>query len=324
MSKQFLYDSFVSLKADGIVRFLRHAPVVLFYHGVAEHPDPLVELESIPLDQFERQMDYLNSYYEVISPQDFLRRYETQNWEGREVLLTFDDGYKNMLTSALPILERYRFPFLLFFTTNNIDHNELFATTVNRLVVLASSIKHITIKEFGIDAKLDSSNRTIVASYISRLLKTRPIRDVNTIVSRLLSALPDGEIESLREQYSSVIPMDWNDAQEISLSPLCTIGSHCMDHICCHSNQPIDCVKEQICQSKRIIEDRLGKPCLFFSYPNGSFTLDSNAIVKDAGYLMGFSTKRLPINGLSQWSIPRQMASYDYSRFVYSLVTYPK
>lgn len=324
MRKQFVYNTFSSLHVDFLWRLVHHSPSVLFYHGVADDPDPVIETESIAAKDFVRQMTYLKHHYHVISVREFEERFITNKWEGNEVLLTFDDGYKNMLSTALPVLENFQFPFVLFYTTNNISRGELFATTVNRLVVLVSSLHQLVLPSCQINTELTAQNRTSVAECISKQLKNRPLNEVQAIVAELTSLISQDEMESLRERYSSINPMNWDEAKQISSSPLCTIGSHCVDHICCHANQNMEEVTRQICESKRVIENQIGMSCDYFSYPNGSFTGHSNKVVSEVGYRLGFSTKRMPVNALTRWNIPRFYVPYDYSRFVYSLVSYPK
>lgn len=321
VNKQLIYNIFAALHVDILIESFHRAPAVLFYHGVAENPDSLIETESISAEDFRKQMAWLKKNRKVISAAEFEERFKARQWEGDEVLLTFDDGYKNMLTTGLPILEEYGFPFLLFLTTTNITHNRLFPTTVNRLVTLASSLKVLHLD--GEEYSLDGDAQQTVMNRISWRLKREPQNVVDYIVGSLLKQLPNEEIEKLREQYPSVNPMTWDEARLIAASELCTIGSHCIEHICCHANQDINEVGYQIAESKRIIEEKLGVNCDYFSYPNGSFTEQSNRIVEEAGYRLGFSTKRLPLNALTQWNIPRLYVPYDYSRFVYSLTTYP-
>ena len=324
MTKQFLFTLFSRFNVDGIVRLFHHAPVVLFYHGVSEKPDPIIETESISVKDFVLQMKYLKKHYHVVSVQEFEERYLTNKWEGNEVLLTFDDGYKNMLSTALPILEEVGFSFVLFLTTNNISRGELFATTINRLVVLASSLEHLQLHSCNMNTPLTSQNRTMVADNISKQLKSRSLREVQIIVEELSTSISKDEMDSLREKCPSINPMNWFEAKQVAASPLCTIGSHCIDHICCHTNQKSEDVVFQIQESKRIIEERLGVDCGYFSYPNGNFTEQSNKAVEDAGYHLGFSTKRMPVQALTKWNIPRLYVPYDYARFVYSISTYPK
>lgn len=324
MNKHVLYNTFSNLHFDRLIRRFHRTPTVLFYHGVANNPDSIIETESISEAEFIRQIVYLKRFYHVLSVKEFEERYLQEKWEGNEILLTFDDGYKNILTTALPIFEEYKIPFVLFLTTNNISNNCLFPTTVNRLVVLASSLKRLKMSTCRIDTDLTADNRNMVVEKISHELKTCSLQEVDMIVNELLSVVSKDEIETLRVRYPSVNPLSWDEAKTVAESPLCTIGSHGLDHICCHSSQDIDEVSRQLNDSKMVIEQRLGVSCDYFSYPNGSFTEQSNHIVERAGYRLGFSTRRLPVNALTQWNIPRFYVPYDYSRFVYSLTTYPR
>lgn len=323
MSKRLLFDMFVPCGGDVVFRLFHRAPVVVFYHGVGENPDLQVERESISVTDFHKHIQYLKRYYNVVSINEFEHRFKDNRWEGREVLLTFDDGYSNLLNTALPVLEQYNLPFTVFFTANNITTGELFPTSINRLIILASTLNHLELTSCSISADLTPGNRLDISNQISRILKSKPLPEVNSIVEELKASISEDEMCDLRNRYRSVNPLNWNEAKQVASSSLCTVGSHCLDHICCHENQDYSDVYRQISESKTIIENKLGIPCRYFSYPNGSYTEQSNDIVKDAGYHLGFSTRRSPVRSLTQWNIPRMYAPYDYSRFVYSLVTYP-
>lgn len=324
MFKDTVYKVYALSGLDLLTKMFRSAPAVLFYHGVGINPNPLIETESVDVNDFLLHLKYLKKHYNIISVKEFEQRYEEQNWQGEEVLLTFDDGYKNIHSTALPILEDYKFPFLLFATTNNIENNFLFPTTISRLVVLASSLKRLKLETQFIDVVLNDDSRIQVANKVSMMLKTLPIDQVNNLVDELVGLISEDEYQTLREKYSSVNPMSWDELKKVSESPLCTIGSHALDHICCHAKQSESELRHQIVDSRCVLQDKLGITCDYFAYPNGNYTDISNEIVKDAGYKLGFSTKRLPINAMTRWNIPRLYVPYDYSRFVYSIVNYPR
>lgn len=124
-------------------------------------------------------------------------------------------------------------------------------------------------------------------------------------MAELESKISHEEMLELRERYSSIEPLNWNECKQLSQNPLITIGSHGMDHICCHNKQSAEELKRQMLESKREIESRLGLSCDIFSYPNGNFTDASNKILEDAGYAMGLSTKRWDVYKGSVFSVPR-------------------
>ena len=86
-------------------------PRVLFYHGVADIRSPFVEKLHIPPADFRKQLAYLRKHYEIVSMDEYDRRWQTGSFTGREITLTFDDGYRNNLTQLAPILKEYDLPF---------------------------------------------------------------------------------------------------------------------------------------------------------------------------------------------------------------------
>lgn len=91
----------------------RRLPRVLAYHKVARF-----ELGGtwVPPRRFARQMDaLLEAGFRFIDEAAFLDTLDGKR-EGsdREILLTFDDGYRVLLESAVPVLEARRIPALVF------------------------------------------------------------------------------------------------------------------------------------------------------------------------------------------------------------------
>ena len=102
----------------------RKRVVILCYHGVTErrerHPNDRHGLH-IRADRFETQLDYLRKHFNVISLAEFVEaRNRNVSLPDRAVVLTFDDGYRNFLTSALPRLAARDLPVSVFLITDNI------------------------------------------------------------------------------------------------------------------------------------------------------------------------------------------------------------
>ena len=87
---------------------------ILMYHYIRVNPDPRDRLGfnlSVTPTDFAQQMDWLAEH--AYHPVDFddLRGYllGNQSLPARPVILTFDDGYRDMYTTALPILRAHQF-----------------------------------------------------------------------------------------------------------------------------------------------------------------------------------------------------------------------
>ncbi len=298
----------------------------MFWHGVDINPNPLVEAESIKREDFIKQIDYLEKYFEIISADEFYNRYINDNFKGTEVVLTFDDGYKNNLKVLAPILKSRNLPYTIFITTNNISNGSLFPTSIVRLVVFGSSLKQLQVpsieKKFSLETLIERKN---AASQLSVILKTSQISVVEDVCKDLLNNLEQSELSDLIRKHSSIVPMTWDEVRELK-DLGATIGAHCVDHICCHSNQDQNEVQQQILNSKLIIEKELNQPCEYFAYPNGDFTEFSKMCVKDSGYKLGFSTKKYKINLKKEQfqTMPRISVPFNIDTFKIIVNMYPK
>ena len=106
-------------KAARLVRVCRNAAancfgqpvVVLTYHRVAVLRDDPEQLAVSP-DRFRRQLEFLRSNYPIL-------RFD-EPWgkpERMSFVITFDDGYADNLTAALPILREFDCPAAFFICT---------------------------------------------------------------------------------------------------------------------------------------------------------------------------------------------------------------
>lgn len=120
--------AFTIFHALGLVRFAawwnRRRVIILCYHGVTERQ------ERSPLDpfglhirheRFTAQLDYLRRHYHVISLSDYLKARDTRRaLPDYSVVLTFDDGYRNFLTAAVPRLAERKMPASVFIITERV------------------------------------------------------------------------------------------------------------------------------------------------------------------------------------------------------------
>ena len=106
---------------------------VLMYHKVNDLPEnPL----SVPTALFDEQLAALRDLgYTVVDLDAVLAHYrDGAALPPRAVLITFDDGYRDNLEQALPILERHGYPAVLFVPIGYLDdsrplpHEERLAT----------------------------------------------------------------------------------------------------------------------------------------------------------------------------------------------------
>lgn len=82
---------------------------VLVYHTISAPPEPLPGDIDISRERFARQLQWLSRWRRVARLDETL-----SGASSRLVAITFDDGYRDNLTVALPLLEKFSLPMTLF------------------------------------------------------------------------------------------------------------------------------------------------------------------------------------------------------------------
>jgi len=96
---------------------------ILFYHRIAdEHPNSW----TMPVATFRRQIEWLESNFDIISLREAQQRLTSGFNDRPAVCITFDDGYAENCAEALPLLIRKSIPATYFVTTGNVASREPF------------------------------------------------------------------------------------------------------------------------------------------------------------------------------------------------------
>lgn len=117
---------FVLLYFSGLTAFARwyyrKQVVFLCYHGVTKRrtrspADP----KGLHVNhfRFKQHLQFLRAHYNVISLSDYIAaQHNGATLPDYSVVLTFDDGFRNFLTAAAPLLAEYKMPATVFLVTD--------------------------------------------------------------------------------------------------------------------------------------------------------------------------------------------------------------
>jgi len=98
-------------------------PSILMYHSIADSSD---DAFSVSVGAFREQISWLSEHgFEVIPLSILVRSIQTRSNGNlrKKVVITFDDGYKDFLDNALPILLDFRAPATVFLVTDLLGGN---------------------------------------------------------------------------------------------------------------------------------------------------------------------------------------------------------
>lgn len=114
--------SVMPLVEANATRLTRALPILMYHRIATDGPEALATWRVSP-DRFEQQLCYLKRHgYYGITLDDWIRALKEGYGvlPGRAVLITFDDGYRDFLEVAWPLLQRYGFPATMFLPTGHI------------------------------------------------------------------------------------------------------------------------------------------------------------------------------------------------------------
>lgn len=92
--------------------------VILQYHHVSTETP---RITSVSPQELESHMAYLAEFHNVISLESALKGLKNKTpFPKRSVVITFDDGYKNILENGHPIFQKYGFEYTIFINPSQI------------------------------------------------------------------------------------------------------------------------------------------------------------------------------------------------------------
>jgi len=322
--KNFLFTNYTNLysnlKFDNFSRKFSHFPKVFFYHGV-EHNilDQRVQCNQMKFDLFKQQIHYLiNNDFNIISIKEFENRFLENKFIGNEIILTFDDGYKNNKNVVFPFLSSLNIPFSIFISTRHIDENLRYPSYKIRSLIYYSDKKKLDLISLGKKIKINSIAEKIKAEKeLINYIKSVSLHKVNSLVFDLDNIHDSYFVDEIDSNFHSESPMSWQEIIFLHNNGV-EIGSHCHDHVLVHENQSLIEIQNQLIKSKSIISQKIGN-CDYLAYPNGrkkDVSLISINEAKKAAYNLAFSTNMKSVKYYDdKYFLPRYIAPQSLNGF---------
>ncbi|MDO8793168.1 MAG: polysaccharide deacetylase family protein [Vicinamibacterales bacterium] len=245
-------------------RRLTRAPfpgvAVLVYHGVRGDLVPRHAMQGRELHvsaaRLAEQCRTIRELCTPISGEDFVAAATDQRpLPPNAVMFTFDDGYASMLRLALPVLERFQIPAVVFVCPDPVARGVRFWFDA---VAERCGVDTVTaMKALPYEAWIEASRRHEMAS-------------------------PEGDPHR---------PLTVDELRRLAASPLIEIGAHTMTHPIL-ANASLDRQRDEIVQSQRVLAGWVGTAPRLFAYPNGrpglDYSADTVAIVREV-FAEGFA-----------------------------------
>lgn len=279
---------------------------VVMFHGVGG--------PEMPAAPFAELIGFLAGHYEFAA-MDQLCLAELGGSARRasrpRVYLTFDDGMRNNLTEAMPVMAKHRANACFYVCPELIEQKCWIWTHEMRLRLV-----EIDLPGRAEILALSGAERWDVEAMVAVAKKMgRPAREAFLERIRALSAA----FTILPWQRRAYDLMTWEDLALVDRE-LFTIGSHTMSHQPLGAATNADELRHEMEESRRVLEAKTGRPVRHFCYPDGS---TSPAAVAMAGqsYDTAVTTRFGALDshvGLHQ--VPRIGSDPDLAEFCWRLI----
>lgn len=268
--------------AGAILRFQRVRPL-----GDGRF-QPLKTGEITPefLDRTIRALKRWN--FDIVGIDEVCRRAVTMNAPRRFVCLTFDGGYKDMLTSAYPVLSEHAVPFTVYLPT-------AFPDGVGEAWWLA--LAEVIAREDRISLMIDRQERRFsvrsvaekyqVYQYLESWLRSLAPPDLTSATNDLCKRY-SVDLTALSRAAS----MDWSDVATLAADPKVTIGNATVNYPVLSNLKDPTALREMM-MGKAVAEAALHRAIRHFAYPFGdraAFRRRHVLMSEEAGFVSAVST----------------------------------
>jgi len=278
----------------------RNDVVILMLHGTA---DPDCPSSWVPLrsqhapEDIDWALRVLSRHYRFVSLDDAVEMLTGRRSSvDHTLVLTFDDGYRNNIVDALPVLKKHGAPMSVFLTVSHID---------NRAPMWFDRLDYAlqAVPADGWEARIGQVSVTISAKNRAELTEAyallrnrakkecRDEREFVDGIAKLCERLERVGGRTLSDTFEgdpwSQI-LTWEEVEAASRDGV-IFGSHGRDHFRL-GLLPGEEAWEQLKTSRDEIVKRLGA-CRFLAYPDGSYTQEIMKLGMECGYEAAVTTE---------------------------------
>ncbi len=298
MRKRWKRMVFSALDRPGVLSVLNRIDLrpnrlrVLVYHRIDEADrgqcilDP--DVVSVGPQTLDEQMGYLTRYYRVISCQEL----QSALLAGKPLpagaaLVTFDDGYRDFLTAAWPVLQRWGIPAVLFVATGYVGNTgHLFWWDRLYQGLVRTTRQELLVPGLGRLPLESAPQRQAALVELKRHLVSIAHREAMALVDQVLEAL-------------DVVPepgevfLTWDELRELSAAGI-TIAAHTRTHPIL-AQLSAEEAREEIVGAQEDLRRELGQAWPIFCYPNGrpgTYNGQVMGILRAAGFVAAFTMIR--------------------------------
>lgn len=281
------------------------------------------EIKGLDINLMEEQFNFFKKNFNVIKMEDLISSiYDNKELPENPLLLTFDDGYIDNYSVALPMLKKFGFQGSFFIPAKTFKENKVL--DVNKIhFILASASNRIEelLNDLFIELDMNRANNNYLSNdllyqhyaianrfddknivFIKRILQTAIPESIRNIITDKLFkkyiGIPEGE-------FAKELYLNENQIQTLKKEGM-HIGVHGYDHYWL-GNLSEEEMMTDIDKAINAMKDYIDLDNWVMNYPYGSYNDNVIKYVSSKGCKLGLSTvvDVVDINNCNKYSLPR-------------------
>jgi peptidoglycan/xylan/chitin deacetylase (PgdA/CDA1 family) len=277
--------------------FAGRAVIIVFHEIQREFRSELAT--GIPVSLFEHSLKWLRRKgWEIVSLEECIERVLRNDRSRRYAVLTFDDGYRDNVSVALPILERHAAPFLMYVPTG--APTRTLQTWWLGLRELFRSRDDVAID--AMDARFHCPDLQTKASALVQV--TRWVHEDYHRAAMLAPTFHKAgvSLSALNEAYF----LDEGEIQALSRHPLASIGGHTTSHSALKILDGASARAEMV-DNRNYLQDLIQRPVRHIAYPYGNSGPREEHLASAVGFSTAVTTRPGHLDGphLNYFALPR-------------------
>ena len=262
---------------DTVARSHRGLGTILMYHRISAPGDEGADWgnRSLAVDEsdFESQVEYLSRHFRCMSLPECVRLLTSSKLPERVVVLTFDDGYRDNLERAVPVLEKYDVPATVYVATGLVE-----GSASLWWCELEDALNRLEELEIVLDGRTrrwplaTTRHRRRAFREIGAWGKSGDPAAFGALMQQLRQAVSSAGSTLQRSSQNvpepSELMLSWDELDTLAAHPLVTIGAHTVTHPPLARLSAAEAERE-LRGSKQALEERLGQSVDHFAYPYG-------------------------------------------------------
>jgi peptidoglycan/xylan/chitin deacetylase (PgdA/CDA1 family) len=213
-----------------------------------------------------RELEYVRRCFHVLPLEEALERLYAGTLPDRAAAITFDDGTRNLLTHAAPLLRDAKLPAAVFLATGPMGTDDTLWPGRLWLAFARTNASAVDLTDLGLGmvSLLSANDRGSACATAVERLKDIPDEERMARVESLLATLKlglDGDAGPFRM-------LSWDEAHTLASDGNITLHPHSVTHpiLSRCSDQKVE---REVLDSCATLERETGRPPSVFAYPNG-------------------------------------------------------